>query len=596
VSHTEFDARLQGARAAAVWPTVQGSTTYALLVASPVTGHVVLADLLSRVSGSASLELPGLAPHAVSVDPGREEGWVWCDSGYVVRVGVVIEGNRPVLVEQARAVVGQRGFCQWATLAQSVTFEDRLIAAGRTVISVPRSLNSSAYRQREDNTDRRLIDTRSHRVIIGPIGEGTIAAFTTELPGITEYARLSGLPPRVEAGVFDFDTGYLYVLDSGGSGAIIELLQDNTLRVAKTFTFPQVQGIVSAQILDGDLHVCCERRNRVLVWDLVDPEAPVLIEDTQYETGLYWERNPIRFIYSDNAPIRKFGSLTDLMDHGDYPIQEAGEVDYGGGVGFQWALHGEIGALTYTLPIVAATYQDTTSIISDVSPAGTSPPPYRFVGMLRPSPVNPTFTFTMPGLAGVAYSLRLRVRGRIEGKTYAQVAASALDEFGAAETSAGYDSRQTQPTLVRNIRWGTWTPAPGAIDNPFITVAAPGQDNYAKFFIAASDAPGTIHDAYTRVIDSILKIRLNGGQSIVLTLDWGGDSTSACPSKVVATGTNDTWVYPANIALMPPDDDPTHPLVVPWLPRFPADPTVFNNTRRPFVQLDVTHVQLAPGY
>lgn len=600
MSFTEFDARLQGAKRAAVWPTVGGADVLALLIASPTTGHVLLADLMARVVPSPSLYLSGLAPRSIAVDGVREEGWIYCDTGWLVRCGVAIVDEHPTLVEQARAQVGELGFAPWAVIAQGLPTTGRRIAAGRAVEAAPR-LGGTSARLIETvavGTPRiRLIDVGSQRVIILPVAEGTIAAFATEAVGIVELSRMAGLPPGVEAGVYDPDSGYLYLVDSGGAGAIIELLPDNSLRAAATFQFPNVQGPVSAQVITSKLYVCTERRNRVLCWDLAVPEAPVLESDTTYDSGLYWEQNPVRFVNNENlSTVRKFGSLPNLLTHADYPVEEAGLSDLGGGVAFAWALHGEIGALTYTLPLEPAAYEDTTSTIFDNLTAGVADPPYNYVRAARPAGPNPTFTFTMPGATGVAYEIRLRIRGRIEGKIYTKGTAAEIDAFGADELAAGYDARQAQVEPRPNVVWGTWTPEPGLKDNPYITIAAPGQDNYAKMFIAAQGVLGAVSDAYTRVINTVLKLRINGGQTLVLTLDWGGDTNTVSPSKVFATGVDDAFVDADNIALMPPDDDESRPLVIPWAPRFPADPVVFQAHRRHFVQLDITHIQLAPGY
>lgn len=595
MSFTEFDPRLQGAKRAIPWPTVFGDPVAALMVASPTSGHLMFVDLLAKVQNSTSLDLGTIGPRSIAIDTLREEGWVWCDDGTVVRVDADVANSKLVLVELARATkIHEPNFASWATLVRSVADTARRINRLPALFPPGTGLGASQRLRRTSNTDQRIIDVRSHLLICGPVGPGTIAFYSTEQPGINELYRVSGVTPRVEAGTFDPDTGYLYVVDSSGDGCILRVDPNNTVVLAARFQFSNVQGPVSAQIIDGELFITNERQNRVLVWDLTDPEVPVLVRDETYATGLYWERNPVRFVYTDGVTvIRKFGSLTSLLDHGDYPTEEAGAVAVG--VPFEWALHGEIGGITYTLPIIAATYKDTTSTVIDSLLVITNLP-YRYTRLSRPSVVNPTFTYTAPGIRGVTYEIRLRVRGRIEGKTYTKGAAAEINAFGAAELGAGYDPLQTQPTLVRNIRWGTWTPAVDTMDNPFVTIAAPGQANYAKFFVAASDEPGTVHDAYTRVIDSILKLRINGRQTIVLTLDWGGDAFSVIPAKVLPTGVDDLYVTPANIALMPPDDDPTHPLVVPWSPRFLVDPVLFNSVRRPFVQLDITHIQQAPGY
>ena len=598
MSYTEFDDRLQGAKRATVWPTVAGAQVLALIVASPVTGQVVMADLLAKLPGSFSFDLTGLSPHSAAFDPGREEGWIYCDSGWLVRVASVIVGTRMELVELARAKVTDPdagGHAKWAEFAASTIVDGRRIASGRVPIPVgtppvPFLNNTSALLHRNENADRRIIDTRSNFLIICPVGHGTIAAFNTNNPGVVELSRLSGLTPNVEAGAFNLATGYLYIADSGGQGAIVQLLQNNELRVAAEFAFPNVQGPVSCQIIQGKLVICCERRNRTLTWSLTDPEAPVLLSDVTTDTGLYWERNPVRFVYSDGTIIRKFGSLPSLLDHGDLPVEEAGEADFGGSIGFEWGLHGEIAALTYTLPVSPAQYQDTTATWTDS--AGFVQPDGRTTTLVtRPSAAPDVFTFIMPGVAGAAYDILLRVRGRTEGHDYIQGTASPLDVFGADELAAGYSPDQRQIAPLRGVRWGTWGTVP-LYDTPYITVGVPGDPNYVKFFLCAREGTAAPYGSYLVVTDTILRLRVLGQQAVTLTLEWN-DLLSQIPQKVYPTGTDDAFVNPANMIWQPVDDDSRFPLVVPWSPRFPADPVVFQANRRAFMQIDMTHSQRA---
>ena len=745
---TEFDPRLQGATAIHEWPTVAGNRVIALLTASPVTGDVVLVDLLARLPGSAGLNFGAIGPRVLDIDIVREQAWVLCDDGWLVRLTSFVSGSRPGLREIARAKVGEYGFAKWIMVAQGSARVARRIAAGRALGVAPILGGTSAHliETVTAGTPRnRIIDTQSQRLVIAPVSPGTVATFSTDRDGVVEVSRVSGLSSGLDAAAFDDATGYLYVIDVRGQGAIIELMPANTLRVATRFDFANCVGPLQARVLGGVLYVTCERRNRVLSWSLTDPEAPVFLADDLYlEAG--WEKNPVRGVYpSTHAVVRKFGSLPTLMNHGDYPVTRANQYDDGAGIAFSWALHGDIGALSYQLPLLAADFREVNQLFADAglrldarnrtndaqaqgnfsfppfkcvhsmrrptyrtgtvsttgvttlvkdtrvnyprptyvqaAAAGYTSPPYssqaaaiaaydpyfnlpteratligvgtKFLSELAPKdsvylppfagPTTPLLAvdsvlddvtavlkvqdlrtaalysdvpiladlpagtllltgstthsakYTIPGIPGVAYRLILRIRALNEPPRV--TSGTAITAFGAPEIAGGFDPIQTQKSLVRNIRWGSWVVPVGVGDRHHIIIGdTPGEPGYAKFWIGVPETTvpvGPHSDVGVAQTDAQLILRTYGGQNIYLSLNFGADQWCIAPSKSHPTGVDDLYVDADNEAWIPPDDLAEHPLVTPWTPLHPNQD--FNTSRQPFIQVDIQHIQLASG-
>lgn len=610
MSFTEFDSRLQGAKRAEVVPTIGGSRVLALLIASPETGHVVLADLLGRLAASPSIQFPQLSPRSLAVDTAREQVWVYCDTGWLIRCQFAVANGQASITEMTRSKVSAGGFGQWAIFAQGPSETGRRIAAGRAVQAAPRlgGTSASLVETVASGTSRsRIIDVRSHRCVIVPIAPGVIAAYATVSDGIVLASRLNSLVDVLEAGAFDPDTGYLYVFGSGGDAAIVELLPNDQLRLAARITLPNVEGPVSAQIIDGKLYVGCERRNRMTVWDLSDPEAPVLFSDETFDTGSYWSRNPVRFVRNDDLTVvRKFGSIPEFLDHGDFPIEEAGAVVYDDNTMFSWALNGEVAALTYTLFIEPAVNANPYFSSNDAGGVWARPavPPDegRYTTQIGGATPGGDFValYTFPGVKGVRYRTRMRIRGRTESKRVDNTnGASALTTLGAVEIAAGY-KQVPQVSTKANTRWGTWVAQAGPVDVATLTIGAPGDDVYSVHYIAVDETYDLTLPAYHRAekacrIDTLLELDVLGGQQIAVRIYYGGDSSTRVPCKHYADGlTSDINVNPNNAELMPPDDDPAYPLAIPWFPRVTT--TLLNQHRYHFLQVDITHIQQAPGY
>lgn len=344
VATVDRDWRLQGAVRAEAFTSLADAVVPVLATVSPVTERLVVADLRNRLSAAPDLWLRGLAPRTLAVNLDTSDIWVWCDSGWLVRCHVSDAG---VPIEVARSLVGVPTEHNWVVLARSTAETGRRVAAGRAP-GTP-SLNGTTAELVEKlpsgTPRRRIIDVRSPYLVIGSVGPGTVAVFSTETDGIVEVSRLSGLTSRAEQAAYDASTGYLYLVDSQGRGNILELMPDSTLRFVAAFTFPGVRGPIRAQIVLGFLFVCIEQRNRVIVWDLTDPEDPVATNDTVYPPGAY-PVNPIRLVnMMTGDSIRKFGSLSDVLTS-DLPVTDYGEANADTLQEFVWVLHGEIAALS----------------------------------------------------------------------------------------------------------------------------------------------------------------------------------------------------------------------------------------------------------
>lgn len=353
MSTTRYNWRLLGATRSVIVPTIDGEYVGALLTVSPQTGWVTLVDLLKEFDESLGVILDGQGPRSAVVDAVREEGWILCDSGLLVRYGTELPGT-PRLVEQDRLLIGAKNFARWLILAQSAPDIGNRISDSRNALLPATGLAAAQRLRRTDNPDTplapvyRLIDVASNRLVIAPIGPGTIAAYNTEQNDIVEVSRLSGLSPRVESAAFDDDTGYLYAVDSRGTGHIVQLMPNNVLRDVGIFEFKNVEGPFRAQVIDSQLFVTCERRNRVLVWDLTDPEVPLLADDRHYDSAANWEKNPVVMVnVTDGVTVQKFGTLPILLDHGDFPVGDMGEYAWNATSALVWALHPELGAITY---------------------------------------------------------------------------------------------------------------------------------------------------------------------------------------------------------------------------------------------------------
>jgi hypothetical protein len=241
---------------------------------------------------------------------------------------------------------------------------------------------AARLQQVEDTPDpprRRLIDVQSNKLMAFPLDNGTVALFNAEDDEIVETYRLTGLAPRVEAAAFYFSAGYLYVFDSGGQADIIEILPDNTMRKVGQFHFPNIQGPIRVRCASDYLVALSERRNRMLVWSLLDPLAPTLHLDETFTDGMGWEQNPVRDVLVDSSRlmledgffvlfeggagglivdggavdfqvVRKFGTLQPLLGERDWPVTQIGSVREAlPAISFDWALHGDIAGLSHTV-------------------------------------------------------------------------------------------------------------------------------------------------------------------------------------------------------------------------------------------------------
>jgi hypothetical protein len=135
-SHTERDPRLFGATNAIHWPRIAGDPVEALLVCSPATGDVLLANLAKRLPYSRGLSLGNMGPRIVVSNYAREDGWVLCDTGWLVRFTAQDTGTALVLAETARAQISRPGFANWGIYCYSRPTTDRRIASGWDISTV----------------------------------------------------------------------------------------------------------------------------------------------------------------------------------------------------------------------------------------------------------------------------------------------------------------------------------------------------------------------------------------------------------------------------------------------------------------------------
>lgn len=313
--HRESDGRIRGATRSAPWGMA------AVAIVSPLTERVVMLERLFGFRFTKDLHLPGVAPISVAASRDRNALWVGGEHGDLVR----LSNDKLQPVELGRVNVGRR--IPWIALGAS------LLDTGYRRDSSARFLNNSS-------SNERVSQVRSDFMAFVPSATG-VRVFNARLDGIVDMGEISGVP-SYEAGAFDDATGCLFLASSRGEGAVLRVNPDNSFTPLASLTFPNVQGAIQARVIGSMLHVISESRNRWTTWDVSDPENPVLAADDTYDQTLYWEGNPVRWVDDDGVLYRRQGSLPAFVP-ADWPVTDGGTADGG----LRWALHGEVGAITW---------------------------------------------------------------------------------------------------------------------------------------------------------------------------------------------------------------------------------------------------------
>jgi hypothetical protein len=315
----EADARICGATRSLAWGIS------AVVIVSPLTKHVTALERLNGFRYSKSLELDS-APCALDGDRDSNSLWVGCTNGDLLR----LTNTELQPAEVGRVNLGVR--VSWVALGKSATGNGRL-------------RSTSARRHESVALDDRILDVRSDLMVFAPSDNG-IRVFNSRLDGLVEMGEIQGVP-SYEAGAFDPTTGCLFLASARGDGAVILVNPDNSLTTLAVLEFPNVQGAIQARVIGSALHVICEARNRWLTWDISDPEAPVLAADDTYDAGLYWERNPVRWVTATGDLLRRSDSWLDFVP-ANLPITDGGTAYQSiTDEPFRWALHGEVGQITW---------------------------------------------------------------------------------------------------------------------------------------------------------------------------------------------------------------------------------------------------------
>jgi hypothetical protein len=297
----------------------------AVIVVSPQTGHVTALERLTGFRYTKSLHLDS-PPCSLDGDRATNNLWVGCTDGALVRM--TNTDLQPA--EVARVNLGCK--VAWVALGKSATGNGRL-------------RSTSARRHESMALDERILDVRSDLLAFAPSKTG-IRVFNSRLDGLVDMGEIQGMPAH-EAGAFDPTTGCLFLASSRGEGAVVQVNPDNSLTTLAMLSFPNVEGAIQARVVGTVLHVICERRNRWLTWDITDPENPILAADDAYDVGLYWERNPVRWVTATGELLRRSDSWLDFVP-ANLPITDGGTAYQNiTDEPFRWALHGEVGKITW---------------------------------------------------------------------------------------------------------------------------------------------------------------------------------------------------------------------------------------------------------
>jgi len=372
--HREADRRIRGATASAAWG-IGG-----IAIVSPLTEHVTMLERLFGFRFSKSLHLPGVAPLSVSCDRVRNALWVGGANGILVR----LSNDEYQPAELGRVDLGGR--IGW-------------VALGASALDTRNRRDTSAHFLETPAGNQRVSNMRSDFMAFAPSPTG-IRVFNARLDGMQEMGEIQGVP-SYEAGAFDATTGCLYLASRRGQGAVVRVNADNSFTTLSMLSFPNVQGAIQARVIGDALHVICESRNRWLTWDISDPVNPVLAADDTYDVGLYWEQNPVRWITATGELLRRTGSWPGFIPQ-DWPIVDGGyAIEPLTGDEYRWALHGEIGQITWdqrrgVLPF--RLFRSGGLISSPIKKVGCIPcPEYVFV-----DPTTPATTLETPGGTGAA--------------------------------------------------------------------------------------------------------------------------------------------------------------------------------------------------
>ena len=323
---TQADARITGATDAAAW----GRGT--IMVTSPQTEYVVSVDRQAGVQTSKGLHLPGVRPRSVVSNIDRNSLWVYGDSGVLVR----LSNDRLQPAELARIQLSPPAFASWMVFGRS------------PVVTGRRRSTDAEFLFEETLTNERINDVRSELMVFVPTANG-VSYFSSYQPGIVHMGDLSGLGVGMEAGAFDDATGYLYVLSSRGIGYCAQVLSNSVLTAVNPLRFPNVEGPIQARVIGSILYVICESRNRLITYSLTDPQNPVQLTDAVFDTGLYWERNPVRRVDDAGNAVFKFNSFPAIPSN--WPVIAAGSVpESEAGPELIWVLEGEVSRITFDVP------------------------------------------------------------------------------------------------------------------------------------------------------------------------------------------------------------------------------------------------------
>jgi hypothetical protein len=322
-AHREADRRIQGATRSLAWGIG------AIVIVSPQTGHVTSLERLFGFRHSKSLDLGTDGPCSLAGDRVTDNLWVGCTNGDLVRM----TNTELQPAEVGRVDMGHK--VAWVAMGYSAMTTGRLRDSAARIRT----------RSPSPDPDHRVVEARSDLLVFAPSATG-IRVFNATQPGMLEVGEIQGVP-SYEAGAFDPATGCLYLASARGEGAVILVNPNNTLTTRAMLSFPQVQGAIQARVIGTALHVICEARNRWLTWDITDPENPVLLGDDTYDVGLYWERNPVRWVTATGELLRRSDSWLDFVP-ANWPVTDGGTAYQAvTDEPFRWALHGEIGQITW---------------------------------------------------------------------------------------------------------------------------------------------------------------------------------------------------------------------------------------------------------
>jgi hypothetical protein len=337
---TQKDARTLGATGVATW----GSA--GLVLVSPTTEKAVFLDTSVGLARAPSLTLSGKAPRSVAIDAETNRGWI---------------GGEKTLTEVGGTL---RSPLNLGTL-QLTERHTGWLALGRSLPQLVNRIDSRArHLVKEGTTDHHVAYAQSDKLLVVPT-TNTLTAVDASRPGMIVVDSIIAPTPKLEAGVFDPLTGCVYIMDSGGQGAVVELRSNNRLAIIASVQFPNMRGPIQLRMFDTTLYVLCESRKRVITWNMTDPTDPVLLTDVVYASAdLYWEKNPLCAVLADRTVVSRNGPLAWIPL--DLPVTAA---EFDTDADRAWAVHADVAAVAFSPTFPLAQPGDVVAIIGDTSGA-----------------------------------------------------------------------------------------------------------------------------------------------------------------------------------------------------------------------------------